>query len=460
MLEPGRVTGTGACVVADDPLPSSLLLHAAPASARVSRSTARREVGTIAQDTIRSPQEVSMNALASRPLADGDVVIVEAARTPLGRRNGGLSSVHPADLLATAQRAVIDRSGIDPAAVGQVVGGCVTQTGEQTFNIARTAWLTAGFPIEIAATTVDSQCGSSQQATNLGAALVKSGVVDVALTCGIESMSRVPLGTTVKQGPGRPIPKTYFPQYEVTSQFEGAERIADEWGITRDDCDRFGLASQERAQQAWKEGRYEREVVPVDAPDLGEDGKPTGTTHRVDRDEGLRETSLEALAALKPVAREDGVHTAGSSSQITDGAAAVLMATTARARELGLRPRARVVDQCLVGVDPVLMLTGPIDATRRLLDRTGLTMDDMDTTEINEAFASVVLAWEREVKPDMETVNPNGGAIAIGHPVGATGARLVTTALHELERTDGTFALVTMCCGGGLGTGTILERLS
>jgi acetyl-CoA C-acetyltransferase len=391
------------------------------------------------------------------PIADTDVVIVEAARSPLGRRNGGLSTMHPADLLAEVQRAVIARSGIDPADVGQVIAGCVTQTGEQTFNIARTAWLTAGFPIGVAATTVDSQCGSSQQATNLGAALVRGGVVDVALTCGVESMSRVPLGTTVRQGPGRPIPKSYFPQYEVTSQFEGAERIADKWGVTREDCDRFGLTSQERAQQAWSEGRFEREVVPIDAPDLDEEGKPTGSTHRVDRDEGLRETSIEALAALKPVAREDGVHTAGSSSQITDGAAAVLLMTAAKAKGLGLRPRARFVDECLVGVDPVLMLTGPIDATRHLFDRTGMTMSDLDTIEINEAFASVVLAWERELKPDMDRVNPNGGAIAIGHPVGATGARLVTTALHELERRDGTFALVTMCCGGGLGTGTILE---
>jgi acetyl-CoA C-acetyltransferase len=392
------------------------------------------------------------------PISDTDVVVVEAARSPLGRRNGGLSTMHPADLLAAVQRAVVERSGIDPAEVGQVIAGCVTQTGEQTFNIARTAWLTAGFPIGVGATTVDSQCGSSQQATNLGAALVRSGVVDVVLACGVESMSRVPLGTTVRQGPGRPIPKSYLPQYEVTSQFEGAERIADKWGITREECDRFGLISQERAQRAWREGRFEREVMPIDAPDLDAEGKPVGTTHRVERDEGLRETSLDALAALKPVAREDGVHTAGTSSQITDGAAAVLMTTAARAKDLGLRPRARFVDECLVGVDPVLMLTGPIDATRRLFDRTGLAMSDIDTVEINEAFASVVLAWEREVKPDMDRVNPNGGAIAIGHPVGATGARLVTTALHELERRDATLALVTMCCGGGLGTGTILER--
>jgi acetyl-CoA C-acetyltransferase len=393
------------------------------------------------------------------PLADTDVVIVEAVRSPLGRRNGGLSTVHPADLLGRVQTGAIERAGIDPHEVGQLVGGCVSQVGEQTFNIARTAWLAAGMPLEVAATTVDAQCGSSQQATNLAASLIKAGAVDVALSCGVESMSRVPLGAAVRGDFGRPTPKSYFAQYEVTSQFEGAQRIADTWGVTREDCDRFGLESQTRAQRAWAEGRFEREVQPIDAPDVGEDGKPTGTTHEVARDEGLRETSLEALAKLKPVGREDGVHTAGSSSQITDGAAAVLLMTAAKAQELGLSPRARIVDQCLVGVDPVLMLTGPIDATRRLLERTGLGMADIDTVEINEAFASVVLAWERELKPDMEKVNPNGGAIALGHPVGATGARLVTTALHELERTDGTFGLITMCCGGGLGTGTIIERV-
>jgi acetyl-CoA C-acetyltransferase len=392
-------------------------------------------------------------------LADNDVVVVEAVRSPLGRRNGGLATVHPAVLLGAVQQAAVDRSGIDPLQIGQVIGGCVSQVGEQTFNIARTAWLSAGLPLEVAATTVDSQCGSSQQATNLAASMIGSGVIDVALSCGIESMSRVPLGSAARGDFGRPNPPAYREHYELTSQFEGAERIAEKWGITRADTDAFGLESQQRAQQAWAEGRFEREVLPIDAPDVDEEGKPTGTTHHVARDEGLRETSLEALAKLKPVARENGVHTAGSSSQITDGAAAVLMTTAARARELGLRPRARVVDQCLVGVDPVLMLTGPIDATRRMMERTGLTIDDFDVIEINEAFASVVLAWEREVKPDMTRVNPNGGAIALGHPVGATGARLVTTALHELERRDGQYALVTMCCGGGLGTGTVLERL-
>jgi acetyl-CoA C-acetyltransferase len=306
---------------------------------------------------------------------------------------------------------------------------------------------------------VDSQCGSSQQATNLASGLIASGAVDVALACGVESMSRIPLGSNTQAGPGRAIPKSYFGRYEFTSQFEGAERIAEKWGITRGDTDAFGLVSQQRAGRAWQEARFEREVVPIDAPDLGEDGKPTGTTHHVAKDEGLRETSLEKLGALKPVAREDGVHTAGTSSQISDGAAAVLLMSADKARALGLRPRARIVHQCLVGVDPVLMLTGPIDATHRILERAGMTMADIDEVEINEAFASVVLAWERELRPDMETVNPNGGAIALGHPVGCTGARLVTTAVHELERTDATTALVTMCCGGGLGTGTLIERL-
>jgi acetyl-CoA C-acetyltransferase len=388
-----------------------------------------------------------------------EVVIVEAARTPIGRRGGGLSSVHPAELLGHIQRAVIERAGIDPAAVDQVVGGCVSQVGEQSYNIARTAWLTAGLPLSVAATTVDSQCGSSQQAANLAAALVASGACEVVLACGVESMSRVPIGANTQAGPGRPLTKAYFARYEWTTQFEGAERIADAWGITRAECDAFGLESQRRAARAWAEGRFAREVVPVEAPVLGDDGKPTGATRTVARDEGLRETSLEALAQLAPVARENGVHTAGTSSQISDGAAAVLMTTPERADALGLRPRARVVDTCLVGTDPVLMLTGPIDASRRLFERTGLGIDDMDTVEINEAFASVVLAWARELKPDMERVNPNGGAIALGHPLGGTGCILITKALHELERTGGRFALVTMCCGGGLGTGTIIERL-
>jgi acetyl-CoA C-acetyltransferase len=388
-----------------------------------------------------------------------DVVIVEAVRTPIGRRGGGLSTMHSADLLATALSAVIDRSGIDPAQVGQLVGGCVSQAGMQAFNVARTAWLTAGLPLSTPATTVDSQCGSSQQATNLATSLVGAGVVDVAVACGVEVMSRVPMGSSMGQGVGKAIPKSYFSRYEFTTQFEAAERIADKWGLTRDEIDQFGLESQQRAAQAWAEDRYGTQLVAVDAPDLDDEGKPTGSTHRVERDEGMRETTLEGLAGLKPVARPDGVHTAGTSSQISDGAAAVLVMTSEKAAALGLRPRAAVVDTCLVGTDPVLMLTGPIDATHHLLERTGLSMADIDVTEINEAFASVVLAWERELSPDHATVNPNGGAIALGHPLGGTGAILVTKALHELERTDGEHALVTMCCGGGLGTGTILRRL-
>jgi acetyl-CoA C-acetyltransferase len=401
---------------------------------------------------------VAVGATSVTPMAD--VVIVEAVRTPIGRRNGGLSTVHPADLLGTALTELVARSGVDPAEVEQVVGGCVSQVGEQSFNVTRTAWLSAGLPLGTAACTVDSQCGSSQQATNVATSLVGSGVVDVAVACGVELMSRVPIGSnsSKKLGLGVPIPKTYFPRYEFTSQFEGAERIADKWGITRTDTDEFGLLSQQRAAQAWAEGRFDTQVVAVDAPDVDDEGKPTGTTHHVARDEGLRDTSLEALAALKPVARPDGVHTAGSSSQISDGAAALLMMTADKATELGLRARARIVDTCLVGVDPILMLTGPIDATQRLLARTGMALADIDLVEINEAFASVVLAWQRELGADLDRTNPNGGAIALGHPLGATGAFLMTKAVHELERTDGATALITMCCGGGLGTGTIIER--
>ena len=390
-----------------------------------------------------------------------DVVIVEAARSPIGRRGGGLSTLHPADLLAQVQKALIERSGIDPASVDQIVGGCVTAVGEQSFNIARTAWLTAGLPLTVAATTVDAQCGSSQQATSLAASLVGSGAADIAIACGVESMSRIPLGSNTSNGPGRAIPKSYYANYEMTSQFEGAERIAEKWGITRQDTDQFGFESQQRAGRAWAEGRFEREVQPITAPVLDEEGKPTGETSVVSKDEGLRETSLEKLATLKPVARENGVHTAGTSSQISDGAAAVLLMSAEKAKALGLKARARIVSHCLVGVDPVLMLTGPIDATQKVFDKTGMTMSDIDTVEINEAFASVALAWQRELNvEDMSMVNPNGGAIALGHPVGCTGARLITTALHELERIDGTNGLITMCCGGGLGTGTIIERVS
>ena len=390
-----------------------------------------------------------------------NVVIVDAVRTPIGKRGGGLSTLHPAEVLATVQRAIVERTGIDPAEIGQIVGGCVSQVGEQAFNITRTAWLSAGFPLTTAATTVDTQCGSSQQATNLATALVGSGVVDVALACGVEVMSRIPIGSNGNKnlGLGVPIPKTYFEQYEMTSQFEGAERIADTWAITRADTDAFGFASQQRAALAWAEDRFAGQYITVEAPDVDADGAPTGTTHTVARDEGLRETTLEKLATLKPVAREHGVHTAGNSSQISDGASALLMMTEEKAAALGLTPRARIVDTCLVGVDPVLMLTGPIDATQRLLARTGLSIDDIDTFEINEAFASVVLAWQKELGADPARTNPNGGAIALGHPLGGTGGFLLTKALYELERTGGRYGLVSMCCGGGIGTGTIIERI-
>ena len=393
------------------------------------------------------------------PGSPRDIVICEAVRTPIGRRGGGLSTMHSADLLGVALKDLIERSGIDPAEVGQLIGGCVSQVGQQSFNVTRTAWLTAGLPISTAATTVDSQCGSSQQATNFATSLIGSGVVDVAVACGVEVMSRVPMGSSLGEGVGKAIPKSYFEKYEWTTQFEGAERIAEKWGITREETDALGLSSQQRAAQAWAEDRFSTQIVEVDAPDLGEDGKPTGTTHRVAKDEGLRETTLEALSQLKPVAREDGVHTAGTSSQIADGAAAVLLATREKAEALGLTPRARVVDTCLVGSDPILMLTGPIDATHHLLERNSMTMDDIDLVEINEAFASVVLAWQKETGADMAKVNPNGGAIGMGHPLGGTGAILTTKAVHELERSDLNTALVTMCCGGGLATGTLLERI-
>jgi acetyl-CoA C-acetyltransferase len=388
-----------------------------------------------------------------------EVVVAEAVRTPQGRRNGGLSGMHPTDLLGVTQRAVLERAGVDPAVVDQVMCGCISQSGAQSFNIGRTAWLSAGLPITVPATTVDSQCGSSQQAADLAASLIGSGAVDVTVACGVENMTMLPIGAATAAGPGRPLTKSYFSKYEFTSQFEAAERIAEKWGISRTESDEFGLESQRRARLAWDEGRFDREVVAVDAPILGEDGKPSGETRHVAKDEGLRETTIEGLAGLKTVARPDGVLTAGNSSQIADQSSAVLMAAADKAGELGLRARARVVDHCLVGVDPVLMLTGPIDATQRLLERNGLTASDIDVFEINEAFAPIVLAWAREIKPDMDRVNPNGGAIAIGHALGSTGTRLITTALHELERTDGEWALVSMCCGGGLGTGTLLQRI-
>jgi acetyl-CoA C-acetyltransferase len=388
-----------------------------------------------------------------------EVVIVEAVRSPLGKRNGALAAMHSIDLLGLVQSEVIRRAGIDPKEIGQVIGGCVGQVGMQTMNVTRNAWLAQGLPIEVPSTTVDTQCGSSQQATNLAYALVSSGVVDVAMGCGVELMSRVPMGSTIPKGSnvGAPVNKNYWQHHEFTSQFDGAERIASQWDITRADTDAFGKRSQDLAAAAWAADRFASQIVPIEAPIGFEDGKPTKETQLVDRDGGLRETTLEALGNLKTNMPE-GVHSAGSSSQISDGAGAVLMMSRERADALGLTVKASIVDTCLVGSDPVLMLTGPIYATQKLLSDNKMQIGDIDVTEINEAFASVVLSWAKELKPDMDTVNPNGGAIALGHPLGGTGAVLLTKAIHELERADKEHAIVTMCCGGGLGTGTLIRR--
>jgi acetyl-CoA C-acetyltransferase len=392
-----------------------------------------------------------------------DVVIVEAGRSAIGRRNGSLAGTHPADVLGPVQMEVIQRAGIEAGQVDQVVGGCINKVGAQAMNITRTAWLSHGGPEEVAATTVDSQCGSSQYAVNLAASLIASGAEDVVLACGVENMSRLPIGSDAvagaQAGYGKPVSRSYFGQFEFTSQFEGAERIADKYGISREDADRFGLASQERAARAVAEGRFESQLIPLGVDVLDADGKRTGDRAVVDRDEIPRETSLDALAKLKPVARPDGIHTAGQSSQIADGAAAVLLMSAERAEALGVTPLARIAATALVGCDPVLMLEGPIPATRKLLASAGLGLDDLDVIEINEAFASVVLGWAKELGPDMDRVNPNGGAISLGHPLGATGCFLVTKAVHELQRTGGRHGLITMCCGGGLGTGTLIERV-
>ncbi len=388
----------------------------------------------------------------------GEAYIVGAARSPLGKRKGELAGMHPADLLGDVQKGLVERVGIDAGEVDQVIGGCVSQIGEQSFDIARTAWLSAGLPIEVPATTVDSQCGSSQQASTMAAGLVASGMEDIVVSCGVECMTRVPLGSNSKHG-GRPISDRYFQVIGAfNSQFQGAEMIAKDWDITRDDTDGWGERSQNLAKAAWAAGNFDKEIVAITAPVLDEEGKPTGETRIVTRDGGLRDTTREGLAKLKPVI-EDGIHTAGSSSQVTDGASAVMFASEAAVRRLGLKPRARIVYSTIVGCDPLKILEGPIPATKKLLARTGLKIEDMDTYEVNEAFASIVLSWMKASGAVEERVNPSGGAIALGHPTGATGDRLITTALHTLEREGGKYALISMCCGGGLGTGTIIERL-
>jgi acetyl-CoA C-acetyltransferase len=375
----------------------------------------------------------------------GHPVIVEAVRTPIGKRGGVLAGLHAAQILGAAQRALLDRAGLDPALVEQVIGGAVTQAGEQAGNVSRTAWLHAGLPESTGATTIDAQCGSAQQATHLIAGLVAAGAIDAGIACGVEAMSRVPLGANRGDGVGAPRPDSW--SIDLPNQFEAAERIAARRGITREDVDRFGAASQAKAAAAWAAGHFDREVSPV----------KTGTT-LVTRDQGLRETTAEGLARLKPVL-EGGVHTAGTSSQISDGAAALLVMDADRARELGLRPRARIVAQALVGAEPYYHLDGPVQSTERVLTRSGMRIADLDLFEVNEAFASVVLSWQQVHEPDPDLVNVNGGAIALGHPVGSTGARLLTTALHELERRDASTALIAMCAGGALSTATILERL-
>ncbi len=386
----------------------------------------------------------------------GSAVIVEAVRTPVGKRGGALAGLHPAELLSGIQMALLDRAGIPPSEVEQVAGGCVTQAGEQASNITRTAWLHAGLPQQAGCQTLDAQCGSAQQAAHLVAGLIAADAIGVGIACGVEAMSRIPLRAAIGTDIGSPRPASW--NIDLPNQYAGAERIAVRRGLTREQTDAFGLRSQTLARAAWDTGRFDREVVPVKAPVLDAGGQPTGETRILDRDEGLRETSLAALARLKPVV-EGGLHTAGTSSQISDGAAAVLLTEASRARSLGLVPRARIVAQCLVGAEPYYHLDGPVQATERVLARSGMTIGDIDLFEVNEAFASVVLSWLSVHRPDPDLVNVNGGSIAIGHPVGSTGARLLTTALHELERRDASTALITMCAGGAMATATILERL-
>ena len=384
-------------------------------------------------------------------------VIVDAIRTPLGKRNGKLKDWHPVDLAAHTLKALMDRNNFDPALIEDVIMGCVMQVGEQSLNIARNAVLAAGLPDTVPGTTVDRQCGSSQQAAHFAAQGVMAGAYDIVIAAGVEIMTRVPMGSAVADGKygypfGPDMSARYAPAGGLVPQGESAEMIADKWNISRDDMDQFGLRSQEFAARATREGRFDGQILPVRDAD--------GNMMTVD--EGLRETTIEKLATLKTPFRseEDGGRvTAGNSSQITDGAAAILIMSEDKARQLGLTPRARFVNFSLAGADPRYMLTAPIPATHKVLERAGLSMADMSITEINEAFASVVLAWEKELHPNMDTVNPNGGAIALGHPLGCSGARLMTTLLYELERTGGRYGLQTMCEGGGMANATIIERM-
>lgn len=380
-------------------------------------------------------------------------VIVDAVRTPLGKRSGSLKDVHSVDLAAHALEALVRRSDLDPAVVDDVIMGCVSQVGEQTCNIARNALLAAGFPDTVPGTSVDRQCGSSQQAIHFAAQGVMAGAYDVVIAAGVESMTRVPMGASMLPGTNPFGPKV-LERYDLVPQGLSAEMIAEQWGISREANDAFAAESHARAARAREEGRFEREIVPIDV-------RVDGEVVTFARDEGIRpDSSVETLGQLKAAFKpEGGVITAGNSSQITDGAAAVLVMSEARATELGLTPRARFHAFALAGADPVIMLTAPIPATTKVLERAGLVLDDVDVVEINEAFAPVVLAWEKEHHPDMSRVNVNGGAIALGHPLGASGARLMATLLNELERTGGRYGLQTMCEGGGLANATIIERL-
>ena len=390
-----------------------------------------------------------------------EAVIVEAVRTPIARGKmgkGGLSGIHPAKLLATTFQGAIERAGVSEADVEQVIAGCVTQAGEQAGNIARHSWLTRNDGWGTGGTTIDTQCGSGQQANHLIQAMVAAGQIDIGIAGGVEVMSHVGLGANVMNGPGFFLPEGY-PWDQPPSQFEAAQRIAENRGITREDADAFALSSQQKAAKARDAGRFKDEILPIEAPVLGADAAPTGETQTVEHDEGIRESTLEGLAKLNPVV-EGYIHTAGNSSQISDGAAAVLWMTADEARKRGLKPRARIVSAVTTGTDPYYLLDGPVDATNKLFQKTGMSMADIDLVEINEAFASVVLSWAKTIPGvDMDKVNVNGGAIALGHPVGCTGSRLITTALHELEKRDASTALITMCCGAAVGTGTIIERL-
>ena len=389
-----------------------------------------------------------------------EAVIVEAIRTPIARGKlgrGDLSGLHAGQLLAKVQFGLCEKAGVDPVEIEQVIGGCVTQAGEQSNNIVRHAWLSTGKSFRTGGTTIDTQCGSSQQANHLVRALVAAGSIDAGIACGLEMMSHVGLGANAIHGPGY-FQTPNWPWNQAPTQFEAAERIAKNRGIKREDVDRFALASQEKAARAIAEGRFAREILPVETPVLDDGAKPTGEMRTITQDQGPRPTTLEGLAALKAV-QEGGMHTAGNSSQISDGAAGVLWMTAEKAKSLGLRPRARIIQDVVVGTDPYYLLDGPIDATSELFRKTGMKLSDIDLFEVNEAFAAVVLSWAQVTGADLDKTNVNGGAIALGHPVGATGARLIVTALHELERRNASTALITMCCGAAVGTGTIIERL-